>query len=141
MLIGYPRGDRIAHLWPDGVIARGDERLPLHAAISRQRFTGTHHPTAIVVAAGGPIAAVDERGELSVLDIAPLVAYLAGRPIPDDLEGSLPTAWVVPGHLASHPPRIVAADELPGANEDSGSTGNVEDPALLEKLRALGYIE
>jgi arylsulfatase A-like enzyme len=141
VVVGYPIASRLEPLWPDGAIARGDERLPLHRAISRQRFTGTHHPTAIFVAAGGPIAPVSERDELSVLDVAPLVAYLAGRPIPDDLEGELPTAWIAAEHLAAHPPRHVASDELPGLSEDPESMPEVEDPALLEKLRALGYVD
>ena len=131
----------MAPLWPDGEILRGDERLPLRRAISRQRFTGTHHPTALFIAAGGPIAAVPGRGELSVLDIAPLVAYLAGSPIPDDLEGASPEALIAPAHWAAHPARIVAPHALPGLGEDPDTMSDVDDPELVERLRALGYID
>ena len=146
MVLALPQGDALEALWPDGKILVGGERMPLQRAIYRQPFTGTHHPTAIFVAAGGPIRKQTERGRLSVLDVAPLVAYLARTSIPDDLEGALPADWITAEHAASHPPQIVPATDLARLPELGGSTGadtgsGSEDPALVEKLRALGYIE
>jgi predicted AlkP superfamily phosphohydrolase/phosphomutase len=146
MLVALPRGSRLEPLWPDGPIQVDGTRLPLHRAIHRQRFTGIHDPTAIFIAAGGAIEKQSERGQLSVLDVAPLVAYLADSPLPDDLEGKLPLDWIKPEAAAKNPPRVVSVSELPepptmtdglDSKDDSGS----EDPALIEKLRALGYIE
>jgi hypothetical protein len=121
--------------------------MPLHEAIYRQRFTGIHDPTAIFIAAGGAIEKQFKRDRLSVLDVAPLVAYLAGYGLPDDLEGRLPINWIRPKFSDENPPRMLITSELPHLSETLGRAGaesndsGSEDPALVEKLRALGYIE
>lgn len=142
MLVALPRGGALEALWPDDSILVDGVSMPVHEAIYRQRFTGTHDETAIFIAAGGAIRRQSVRGQQSVLDIAPLVAYLTGHPIPDDLEGTLPQDWIDTEFAASHPVLSVPAAEMPGIEtigrgEDSGR----EDPELIEKLRALGYIE
>ena len=126
-VLGYPLADRLGDLWPEGEILRGDERLSLYRAISRQRFTGTHHPTAIFVAAGGPIAAIPERGSLSVLDMAPLIAHLAGRAVPEDLEGQVPVEWLTAAHREAHPVNRVQGEALPGLRVVDPSAAEVED--------------
>ena len=145
MLIALPKSDAFGERWPDGEIEVGGQLIPVHQAMIRQRFTGTHDETAIFIAAGASIKKQPKRGELSVLQIAPLVAYLAGAPIPDDLDGSLPTDWIEPSFAANNPARERAAEDWPeladvptpaGANDSGG-----QDLELIERLRALGYIE
>jgi hypothetical protein len=139
VVFALPAEDTLAAAWPDASVWVGDREVRLDAILHRQRFTGIHDPTAVFIAAGGPIAQRSERDQLSVLDISPLLFYLAGQPIPDDLEGRLPLEWIEANHRSQHPPRSVPADsELdPGASEAAG----IEDPALIEKLRALGYLQ
>lgn len=139
VVFALPNDDLLAPLWPDGRVRVNGAAVPLADAISRQRFTGTHDPTGIFLVAGGPIVQSDERIALSVLDVAPLLFYLAGQPLPDDLEGALPVAVIDPGHLAANPPARVPASQAPTLPPDGRDT--VGDPALVEKLRALGYIE
>jgi arylsulfatase A-like enzyme len=139
VVFALPNDDLLAPLWPDGRVSVNGAAVPLADAISRQRFTGAHHPTAIFLAAGGPIVQSDERIALSVLDVAPLLFYLSGQPLPDDLEGALPVAAIDPEHLATNPPAQVPASEAPALPPDDRDT--VDDPTLVEKLRALGYIE
>jgi predicted AlkP superfamily phosphohydrolase/phosphomutase len=147
MIVALPKSGSLDPLWPEGPIRVDGEEMPLHQAIYRQRFTGIHDSTAIFIAAGGSIEKQTERHRLSVLDVAPLVAYLAGSGVPDDLEGKLPIDWIKRIHAEKNPPRIEAANELPRLAETltgDGSDGEnvgAEDPALVEKLRALGYIE
>ena len=144
MLVALPRRGALEALWPDESIMVDGVAMPLHEAVYLQRFTGTHDATAILIAAGGAIRQQSARGELSVLDIAPLVAYLAGHPIPDDLEGQLPKDWIDTEFAATHSVRSVPAAELPGVEPNGGGGGEdsgSEDPELVEKLRALGYIE
>lgn len=141
ILFGFPRADLLGELWPDGEVLRGERKLPLHEAIYRQRFTGDHHPTAIAIVAGGPIAERAERDEMTVLEIAPLIAYLMGSAIPDDLEGELLERWIDPEYLAANPPQRVPATDLPGLPDAADGADGSNDPALIEKLRALGYVD
>ena len=108
----------------------------------REGFDGDHLETAVFAAAGGPIRARSERGSLSVLDVAPLLFHLTGQPIPDDLEGELPEELLDPEWLAAHPPRRVAAADAPRLPDSPDAPGvQVDDEAMLERLRALGYVD
>lgn len=116
-----------------------DVRLRAGALFTANDFTGTHDPIGVFLAAGGPIRAVPGRGSLSVLDVAPLLLYLAGAPIPDDLEGRLAEEWIRADWLAAHPPVVVPAP-------DPGVPTELRDPVesdarLRDRLRALGYLE
>jgi hypothetical protein len=82
---------------------------------------------------------VAERGELSVLDIAPLYAYLAQAGIPDDLPGEFPAQWIEPATLAERPPRFVPAASL--ARLPAPAAPAIPDADLVERLRAMGYVE
>jgi len=141
-LMARPNPEVLESVWPDGEVMFGGKQRPLRDIAFADDFTGTHHETAVFAAAGGPIRAVEDRGNLSVLDIAPLIAYLAGTPIPDDLEGTLPAQWIDAATLATRPPNAVPADSLPSLppltapGEDSDG-----DEALLERLKAMGYVE
>jgi hypothetical protein len=142
-VFGLPDDETLAGLWPDGEIEVAGRRMPIGQAFSRQVFSGEHDPTGIFIAAGGPIAAVAERGDVSVLDVAPLLFHLTGRGVPDDLEGRVPTEILSPAALAAAPPRRVAAESLPGLAAGMGAQDGPDaaSDALVEKLRALGYVE
>ena len=74
-----------------------------------------------------------------MLDIAPLYAYLARAGIPDDLPGRLPTEWIEPRALTANPPRQIAAASL--ARLPAPVAPAISDSELLERLRAMGYVE
>lgn len=136
--------EALDRLWPDAEVTLAGERMRAHELAFREEFTGDHDETAILVAAGGPIAARTRRDRLSVLDVAPLLLYLAGQPLPDDLEGELPRAWIRPEALAARPARAVAAGLAPRLPPEAGpGAGSPErdDEALRERLRTLGYAE
>ena len=135
-------GDRMKSLWPDAIVSLDGHEMRAEELVAREDFDGQHDPTAVFVAAGGPIRARAERGRLSVLDVASLVAYLAGEPVPDDLEGTLPRDWIDPAWLKANPPRSVPASQLPGlVPSEAAPAAAVGDPAMLERLRSLGYVE
>lgn len=140
VVTALPRSSTLKALWPDGEIDAGGVRRPLQEVLYQQQFTGTHHPTAVFIAAGGAIQPATERGELSVLDVAPLVLYAAGQPIPDDLEGRLPVEYLDPERLEARPPQTVAAAEYPGLPDDGRVGLPKSDPQLTDRLRALGYL-
>jgi hypothetical protein len=134
LILAIPRAGVLEELWPDGPVHSGDQKLRIDDVFSRQVFTGSHDEIAIFVAAGGGIVPDPQRGRISVLDVAPLIFHLAGSPVPDDLEGQVPAAWV------EQPVRMISAHEMPGIARDVGSS-EPDDPELVEKLRRLGYIE
>lgn len=129
-------------LWPDGFVEIGGERHRLDAFAAPHVFTGDHDPVGIFLAAGPAIRHLPRRVRLSVLDVAPLVTYLAGRPLPDDLDGRLDPDWIEPEHLARRPVRYVAAAEAPGLpDEDDAVTEAEDDEDVKRRLRALGYLD
>ena len=100
-----------------------------------------HHrqaPPGIFVAAGpafrpGPIAG------LGLYDLLPMVAYLKGFPVANDLEGHVPERVFDPSFLANHRVRVVASYGRRGAAVTAPAEGGA-DEALMERLRALGYV-
>ena len=137
-VIGTPIDDALALAWPAGQVRLGDEQVPIRELVSADDFSGTHDPMGVFLAAG-PGIAEGPRVDLSVLDIAPLVFHLSSQPIPDDLDGELPAQLLAPAWLAAHPPRSVAAAELPSLDPDPREPGR--DEAVTERLRSLGYVE
>ena len=139
-IFARPRDDVLSDLWPNGRIEAGGKQLEIDEAYYRDSFSGEHDPVGIFIAAGGPIARRAQRARLSVVDVAPLIFYLAGAAIPDDLEGKLPSRILDAEYLATHPPRKVAADTLAEFPPILEAVDPVEDRELLEKLRRLGYV-
>lgn len=135
-LLGRPDSKMLERLCPHGQLITKGGPQTCGALAHVEEFSGTHDPTAVFFAAGGPIQHREERGRLHMLDLAPLLFYLAGQPIPDDLEGRLPQEILSPDFLRSHPPRTIRAT----APRRRGTTAPpTEDPELLRRLRSLGY--
>jgi predicted AlkP superfamily phosphohydrolase/phosphomutase len=139
-VLAWPDADVLDGLWPKGRVVFAGRERPLSDVLFPDGFTGTHHETAVFLAAGGAIGARPDRAELSVLDLAPLVFYLAGAPIPDDLEGQLPEHLIEPEALALRPARTVDATILPTLPPLRAEAGGDEE-ALLERLKAMGYVQ
>lgn len=139
-LFAFPAADRLDSLWPDSEIAAGGRKMAARRVFTPEEFTGEHDPIGIFLAAGAPIAGRPERARISVLDIAPLIHYLAGDRIPDDLEGELPRSWIEASHLEAHPVRTGKAADFPAIPGDPSADGGPVDAELTEKLRALGYV-
>jgi hypothetical protein len=122
------------------VLRVGERPLPIGELFRVDDFTGTHDETAVFLAAGGPFAHVPQRERISVLEVAPLLFYLAGAPVPDDLERGVPVRLLDPASVAARPVQAVAAAELPGLPPEPDDA-QVDDAVLLERLRALGYVQ
>lgn len=139
-ILARPRAATLDRLWPDGRVgAKGAER-PVRDVVAPDDFSGRHHPTAVFIAAGGPIRRHAERLRLSVLEIAPLLVHLAGEPLPDDLERTLPLQVLDPAWAAAHPARVVPATSLPAPPRPGGTDASTGEQELRERLRGLGYI-
>lgn len=131
--VALPAWDEV---WPDGEVLIGGERVPAKEIVYGDGFTGTHHETAIFVAAGPDIPARAERATLSALDIAPLYTWLARAAVPEGLAGRLPVELLDATVLQARPLETVPAGQwprLPVALPDA------EDADLHERLKAMGY--
>jgi hypothetical protein len=82
-------------------------------------------------------AAVDE---LSIVDVAPLVLYSLGVPLPDDLDGRLPAEVFELGRIDRRPPRVVPAT-APTPVAAGAPFDREEEATVIGRLRALGYVE
>lgn len=141
-LVARPDEEVFERIAREGSLLIGRERVPLDEVATAHDFTGTHSPIGIFLAAGPAIRHHSRRLRLSVLDVAPLMMYLAGQPIPNDMEGQLQPALIDPDHLERDPPATIEAARAPRLpNEKGGAAGAGEDAETREKLRALGYIQ
>jgi hypothetical protein len=138
-VIAAPEDEALESVWPKGRVRIGGKLVPARDVVFGDGFSGAHDPVAVFAAAGGPLRHVAERGALSVLDVAPLYAYLAQAAIPDDLPGRVASEWIEPAVLAARPPRHVAASSLPRLPAPVAPA--IPDSELLERLRAMGYVE
>jgi predicted AlkP superfamily phosphohydrolase/phosphomutase len=113
------------------------ERSPMKG----HEWAGTHRLHGILLAKGGPIKKAAQISGARLMDMAPTLLYLAGQPIPSDMDGHVLLDLFEPEFVAKHP---VVYDQAKGDDQtpSSGSTYSPEDAALIEeRLKALGYIE
>ncbi|MGH9381097.1 MAG: alkaline phosphatase family protein [Thermoanaerobaculia bacterium] len=109
--------------------------------LAREARTGTHESTArgVLFLRGPGVRADHQIEDADPYDIAPTVLWLLGLPISDEIAGRPILEAFEDGFVDAHPIRRVAAYEpRPAPTEEQGSP---VDAALLERLRALGYIE
>ena len=140
-LLVRPSTEAFEAAWPDAAVEIAGATLPVSEIVSADGFSGIHHPIGILLAAGAPIRHLAARERVSVLEVAPLLAYLANAAIPQDLEGAFLEPWIRPEYLAAHPPHRVDAAELPRLPDWEGEQASGADPDLIERLRSMGYIE
>jgi predicted AlkP superfamily phosphohydrolase/phosphomutase len=112
----------------------------------RSTVKGAHYPVGVLMARGPAIARGETLGRQSILDIAPTLLHSLGQPIPSDYEGAVIEEAFDPGYLAANPVRIGDASESSGGDLAAVPAGAApDDPEgdemILERLRALGYIE
>jgi predicted AlkP superfamily phosphohydrolase/phosphomutase len=101
---------------------------------------GAHHPEGIFIAGGPGIR--EGTVELSILDIAPVLLYNLGLPIPDDLEGHVPGEIFQPSLLQARPIRIGESTQPPDPFPQRSAEEDAEGRAkILARLKALGYVE
>jgi predicted AlkP superfamily pyrophosphatase or phosphodiesterase len=144
------------YAWADEAIApllaRADEDT-LVVVVSDHGFTtghrpdspsisGTHFRTAppgVLIMAGGGMPAGAEFGDVRVMDLAPTILHVLGHPVADDMDGRVvPRVAEAMGDRAVQ--FVASYDGIQdGADRDPIATQH--DEAILEKLRALGYID
>ena len=118
--------------------------LPSESVVARRPEPRGHHRwEGIFLAAGPGIRAGAAVDELSIVDVAPLLLHQLGLPAPEDMAGSVPETIFEPGELARRPMRRVPAAPVAPRSSDAAAVelDPEEQLAVMERLRALGYVE
>jgi predicted AlkP superfamily phosphohydrolase/phosphomutase len=99
---------------------------------------GLHSPLGIFIARGEGIRKDAQYAGASLLDIAPTILHLLAEPVPLAMDGKVLAPIFDEGWLRAKPPRY-ADRSIEGQVGTGVSREATED--VLERLRALGYIE
>lgn len=118
--------------------------LPSNEIVVRREQTRGHHRWEGIFMASGPgIRAGMRADDVSIVDVAPLVLYRLGLPVPDDMAGRVPTEIFELEELELRPPRRAPAGEPEHRTVPDGDLALEpdEEANLMQRLRALGYVE
>jgi predicted AlkP superfamily phosphohydrolase/phosphomutase len=102
---------------------------------------GTHHPEGILIAKGPGIRAGKQLDDSHLLDIAPTVLYAMGLDIPEALQGRVIDEMFTDDFVARHGLASFTAAAAGVGDIDHEDAPLEADDEILEKMKALGYIE
>jgi arylsulfatase A-like enzyme len=105
-------------------------------------ISGTHTfsaPPGVIALAGAGLPAGVELGRTTVMDVAPTILHAVGEAVGRDMDGSVMP--LVAALDPDRPARFVESYETGVAPDETGPVSSEYDEAILEKLRALGYID
>jgi predicted AlkP superfamily phosphohydrolase/phosphomutase len=129
----------------DGVaisILRSDNLFRRHAAPR-----GNHRPDGIFIAGGPGVRSGVTLDELSIVDVTPLLLYCLDLPVPDDVAGRVPTELFAASEVHNRPPRSISSTSpslvpsIPDLSNEELDLKREEEEIVLQRLRALGYVE
>ena len=107
---------------------------------NKDRLTGNHRPNGIFLAAGPDIRAGRIDG-LTIIDVFPALAYLAGISVADDLPGDLELQLFTDRHLGENPPSFTRtyANSGPTVVDAAGASRAAHEDSI-KALQGLGYV-
>jgi predicted AlkP superfamily phosphohydrolase/phosphomutase len=111
----------------------------------RSEPRGTHRPEGVVLARGPGVRQGVTLPQLSILDVAPILLYALGIPIPQDMEGRMPEEVFEASMLKLRPVRVGGRSESVSP-AGRGTTERIvfdaeAEAKMVAQLRALGYVE
>ncbi|MBV8847161.1 MAG: alkaline phosphatase family protein [Bryobacterales bacterium] len=101
---------------------------------------GTHHPDGILIARGRGIRRNRSIDRVSIMDVAPTALYAMHLPVPADLQGRVVKELYTPQYMAEHP-IVWGSKAMLGPAPTLPPDAPEEDVEVLEKMKALGYLE
>jgi hypothetical protein len=120
------------------VIVASDHGFHIEQDVTGDIYHHRKAPPGIFVAAG-PAFRPGRVDGLGLYDMMPLLAYLKGFPLADDLPGRVPEEIFTAPFLATNRVRKVASYGRRGS-VTTASPDAAADEAMMERLRALGYV-
>jgi hypothetical protein len=118
--------------------------LPSETLVARRPEPRGHHRwEGIFIASGPGIRKGAQLVELSIVDVAPLVLHRLGLAIPEEMAGRFPAEILEPEELERRPPRWSAPRSAIDSEPERADLelDPDEQAAVLQRLRALGYVE
>jgi predicted AlkP superfamily phosphohydrolase/phosphomutase len=110
--------------------------------VQRKNAEGTHRPNGIFIAHGPDVKSGIQVESLNLLDITPLLLHLLGLPLPENLEGRVPSEILQ--SEATRAPRVEESKvtELPVRPRRKRESASPEEKeALISMLKVLKYID
>jgi len=101
-------------------------------------WTGDHRLEGILICRGPGIRQKNKIDSPTVYDFFPTIAFAAGLPVPDGLDGRVINGAFEDQFLAEHP--IRAESQAAAADAERFKLSADEEALVEEKLRGLGYI-
>lgn len=108
-------------------------------ANNARMLTGNHRPNGIFIAHGPDIQPGQVQG-ISIMEVMPTLARLAGIPIADTLPGEISLEVLRPAFLERHPPEFVDRYELDWRHTESVEIDRAAQEESMKSLQGLGYI-
>ena len=132
-------GEILAAAGDANVVVLSDHGFRLEGEGAARGYNHGGGPPGILIGHGPAFAKGRVEG-VTMYDVFPLLAYLKALPIADDLPGTLPLAMLDPGLIAERPAERTASYgvEIRRATDRGSSDADAE---MLERLRALGYLQ
>lgn len=118
------------------------ERPGRESPTPNPHLEGGHTLEGIFLAYGAPVQKTTVTGA-GLMDLAPTVLHLLGRPIPPDMDGRVLADIFTPAFTQAHP---IVAGAVPARRADLPDTAGdgysaAEEEEIAEQLRQLGYID
>ena len=109
--------------------------------IPRAHPDGTHRPNGIFIAHGPDVRQGLAVEPLNLLDITPLLLHLLGLPVPEDLEGRVPSE-ILRADAGKRPVQQAGATASVAAGKGQRKEPTPEErEALLKQMKILGYMD
>jgi tetratricopeptide (TPR) repeat protein len=118
----------------------GDNRPATDPRIDHGPGADWHDRFGVLILWGPDIRRGVRVADASILDVAPTILALYGLPVGEDMDGRVLEEALAPGFLSEHPVERIETWE----REETGGeevAPSAQDPELMAKLRALGYLE
>ena len=111
----------------------------------RDAPSGTHRREGVFIARGPAIRQGESLAPLAIEDVTPLVLYSMGLPVPEGLNGVVPTEVFDPTYLSIRPVQKEVPEDsfepVPASVPAGPMLDDAAEAELLKRLRALGYVE
>lgn len=127
----------------DSIMIKNKRRPITEIAIPmKDILSGGHRINGVIMMMGGPVKKGRRIHGASIFDVTPTVLYLLGYPVAEDMDGRVILEAFSEEFVASHPVRTISSyDEIISRTYKGVQEETEADDEILEKLRALGYIQ